>query len=164
MTPACFQEIVNLPADAVPLSEPLASMPRWPNFVSSNVMTYATGQVVQEEMKGTTRTVGGKYIVSAVQSRFYEQPMHSVVAYDAKAAAIKAYGLYGDGRGGHRVTEGLVAFDFAKKTYTVTSAYDGFKKATAGRYTDTEDRSKTIVYRDGALFLTREVTTRPVVK
>ena len=161
MTPTRFQQIVNMPADTVPLSAPLSSLPRWPQFVTSNVMTYAAGRVFQEELKGTTRTVGGKYIVSAVQSRFYQQPLHSIVAYDAQASAIKTYGLSGDGRGGSRVTEGLVAFDFAKKTYTMTSTYEGFQETTTGNYADREDRSKTVVYKDGALFLTREVITRP---
>jgi hypothetical protein len=72
--------------------------------------------------------------------------------------------IYGDGHGGDIVTEGTVVYDYAKKTYTITSAYgDSFKETTTGSYTDTEDFAKTVVYKDGTLFMTREVKTWPLV-
>ena len=112
----------------------------------------------------TAHAVGGKYIVFEFYSQFYHQTMNSILGYDAKARALKTYGLYGDGHGGNRVTEGTVVYDYARKTYTITSAYDDFKETTTGSYTDTEDVAKTVAYKDGALFMTREVTTRPVSK
>ena len=36
-------------------------------------------------------------------------------------------------------------------------------KDAADSYTDTEDYAKTVVYKDGVLFMTREVKTRPLV-
>jgi len=77
--------------------------------------------------------------------------------------ACGGYGLYGNGRGGDILTEGTAVYDYAKKTYTITSSYgDGFKEITTGSYTDTEDSAKTVVHKDGVLFMTREVKTHPV--
>jgi hypothetical protein len=164
MTPARFREIVGTPGDAVPLVPQLAAVPFWTNAVVSNVMTYASGKVFREEMTQTARTVGGKYVVFTVQSKFYNQPMNSILAYDAKASTLKVYGLYGNGPGGDIVTEGTAVYEFAKKTYTIISSYgDGFKETTTGSYTDTEDSAKTVVYKEGVLFMTREVKTRPIV-
>jgi len=164
MTPARFREIVGTPGDAVPLAPQLAAVPFWTNAVVSNVMTYASGKVFQEEMTQTARTEGGKYVVFTVQSKFYNQPMNSILAYDEKASALKMYGLYGNGPAGDIVMEGTAAYDYAKKTYTITSSYgDGFKETTTGSYTDKEDSAKTVVYKDGVLFMTREVKTRPIV-
>ena len=164
MTPARFREIVGTPGDAVPLAPQLAAVPFWTNATVSNVMTYASGKVFQEEMAQTARTVGGKYVVFTVQSKFYNQQMNSVLAYDEKASVLKVYGLYGDGHGGDIVTEGTAVYNYAKKTYTITSSYgDGFKETTTGSYTDTEDSAKTMVFKDGVLFMTREVKTHPFV-
>lgn len=148
----------------MPLSEPLSSLPLWSKVVASNVVTYATGQVIAEEMQGSVHTVEGKYIVYSVDSQFYHQTLRSIAAYDAKASAIKVYCLYGDGQGGNRVTEGTLISDFAKKTYTITSRYDDYQESTTGSYTDTEDVSKTLVYKSGGLFLTRELITRRVIE
>jgi hypothetical protein len=164
MSPARFREIVGMPGDAVPLAPQLAAVPFWTNAVVSNVMTYASGKVFREEMTQTARTVDGKYVVFIVQSKFYNQPMNSILTYNAKASALKVYGLYGNGPGGDIVTESTAVYDFAKKTYTITSSYgDGFKETTTGSYTDTEDSAKTVGYKEGVLFMTREVKTRPIV-
>jgi hypothetical protein len=164
MTLARFREIVGTPGDAVPLMPQLAAVPFWTNAVVSNVMTYASGKVFREELTQTARTVGGKFVVFTVQSKFYNQPMNSILAYDEKASALKVYGLYGDNHAGDIVTEGTAAYDYTKKTYTSISSYgDGFKETTTGSYTDTEDSAKTVVYKDGVLFMTREVKTRPTV-
>jgi hypothetical protein len=164
MTPARFREIVGTPGDAVSLAPQLAAVPFWTNATISNVMTYASGTVFQEEMTQTARTVGGKYVVFTVQSKFYNQPMNAILTYDKKSSALKVYGLYDDGHGGDIVTEGTAVYNYAKKTYIVTSSYgDGFKETTTGSYSDTEDSAKTVVYKDGVLFMTREVKTRPLV-
>jgi hypothetical protein len=147
MTPARFREIVGTPGDVVPLMPQLAAVPFWTNAVVSNVMTYASGKVV-----------------FTVQSKFYNQPMNSILAYDEKASALKVYGLYGDGHAGDIVTEGTAIYDYARKTYSIISSYgDGFKETTTGSYTDTEDSAKTVGYKEGVLFMTREVKTRPIV-
>ena len=165
MTPVRFREIVGAAGDAVPLAPQLAAVPFWTNATISNVMTYASGKVFREELTQTVRTVGGKYVVFTVQSKFYNQPMNSILAYDQKASALKVYGLYGDSNAGDIVTEGTAVYDFAKKTYTITSSYgDSFTETTTGSYTDTKDSAKTVVYKGGVLFMTREVKTQQMGK
>jgi hypothetical protein len=163
MTPARFQEIVSTPCDTVPLASELASVPFWTNAVVSNVMTYASGKVVREEMTQTACTVAGKYIVFSVQSRFYNRTMHAIATYDVKAAALKLYGFYSDEHGRDVVTEATIVYDYTKKTYTITSSYGAFRETTTGSYTGTEDTAKTVVYKDGELFMTREVKTRQLL-
>jgi hypothetical protein len=164
MTPAQFRGIVGAQGDEVPLAPRLASVPFWTHAIISNVMTYASGKVFREELTLSARTVGGKYVVFTVQSKFYHQPMNSILAYDEKVSALKVYGLYGNGHGDDIVTEGTAVYDYAKKTYTITSSYgEGFKETTTGSYTDTEDFAKTVVSKEGILFMTREVKTRPFV-
>jgi hypothetical protein len=163
MTPARFREIVGQPGDAVPLVPKLAAVPFWTNATISNVMTYASGKVLQEKLTQTARTVDGKYEVFTVQSKFYNHPMNAILTYDEKASALKVFGLFGDGYGGDVVTCGTAVYDYAKKTYTITSSYgDGFKETTTGSYTDKEDFAKTVVNKNGFLFMTREARTIPV--
>jgi hypothetical protein len=162
MTPARFLEIASTPGDAVPLIAPLAAVPFWTNGVVTNVMTYASGKVFEEVMNGTAHTIGGKYVVFTAFSQFYKQPMQAILGYDAKASVLKTYGLYGNGHGSNIVTEATVVYDFGKKTYTITSSYGDFKETTTGSYTDTEDVAKTVVFKNGTRFMTREVVTRPV--
>jgi hypothetical protein len=163
MTPELFRKIVATPGDSVPLAPQLAAAPFWTNAVVSNEMTYASGKIFTEEMTQTARTVRSKYVVFTVQSKYYNQPMSAILAYDEKASTLKVYGLYGNSHGGDIVTEGAIVYDYAKKTYTSTSSYgDGFKEITTGSYTDTEDVAKTVVYKDGVSSMTREVVTRPV--
>ncbi|MEI7809755.1 MAG: hypothetical protein WCJ07_14855 [Verrucomicrobiota bacterium] len=164
MTPGRFRDIVNSPADAVPLVSQLAAVPLWTNAVVSNVMTYASGKVFSEEMTQTARTVGGRYVVFTVQSKFYNQPMNALLVFDEKTAALKTYGLYRDSHGDDMMTEGTVVYNYAKKTYTITSSFGaGFNETTTGSYTDTEDHANSKVYQSGALFMSREVVTRPFI-
>jgi len=163
MPPKLFREIISMAGDNAPLLPQLASVPLWTNSVASNVMTYTSGKVFREEITVNARTVRGKYVVFTAQSKLYGQPMESILAYDQKVAALKIYGLYGDGRGGDIVTEGTTTYNYTKKTYTITSSYgDNFKETTNGSYTDTEDLAKSEVYKDGVLVMKREVITRPV--
>lgn len=162
MNPARFQQIVKRSGDTAPLVPELASVPFWTNAVVSNVMIYTSGKVFQEEMTQTAHTVDGKYLVFTAGSKFYHQIMNAVLAFDKKESTLKLYGLYGDGHGGDVVTEGEVVYDYTRKTYTITSSYgEGYKETTNGSYTEKADYSKTLVYKDGSLFLTREVWTRP---
>lgn len=162
MTPARFREIASAPGDAVPLIAPLAAIPFWTNAVATNVMTYASGKVFTEVATATAHTVRGRYVVFKFYSHYYQRTMNAILGYDVKASAPKTYGLYGDGQGGDVVTEGLVTYDLKHKTYTITSAYGDFKETTTGSYTDTEDVARTVVNKNGALFMTRTVVTRPV--
>ena len=40
---------------------------------------------------------------------------------------------------------------------------DGLMETTTGSYTDKEDSAKTVMYKNGVIFLMREVKTRPIV-
>ena len=120
-------------------------------------MTYASGKVFSEEMSQTAKTVGGKHIVFTAESKYYQQTMNCLLTYDENAAALKTYGLYGE-----TVTEGTVVYDAAKKIYAITSSYgDGFLEVTVGSYSDKESSDRTLVYKHGVLFVTRNVECRP---
>lgn len=121
-------------------------------------MTYASGKIFSEEMSQTAKTVGGKYIVFAADSKYYQQTMNCILTYDERAAAIKIYGLYGE-----HVTEGIVIYDALKNIYAITSSYgDGFLEVTVGSYSDTESSDRTLIYKDGVLFVTRNAKGWPV--
>jgi len=158
MTPERFKEIVAMPGDALPLPSQITSAgSMWTNAIASVVMKYQTGKVFTETIKVSGKTVGGKYLVFTAQSKFYQQPMNSIVTYDAKASALKTYALFG----------GVLTFttsvaDYDKKIYAENSSYgDGFDEITVGSYSDTENSERTMVYQNGVLFMTREVKTHP---
>jgi hypothetical protein len=81
------------------------------------------------------------------------------VPYDAQAAALKTYGLYTDEQGRDVLTAGTIVYNFAHKTYTITSSHGDYKETTTGSYTDSQDTAKTQIYQNGELFMTREVKT-----
>lgn len=142
----------------MPLLSQLSAIPLWTNATVSNLMKYASGKVFKEEMLQTSRTVGGKYVVFTCQSKFYQQSISSILTYDEKASAVKVYGLYGE-----VVTEGTVVYDYEKKIYAITSNYgEDFKEITVGSYSDTESSDRTLVYKAGVLFMTREVKSHPI--
>ena len=89
--------------------------------------------------------------------------MNAILTFDEKAQFLKVYGLFSDGQGGDIVTCGTAVYDYAKKTYTISSSYgDGFSETTTGSYTDREDVARTVVYKNGFLFMTRVARTRPL--
>ena len=165
LTPDKFREIVATPGDKVPLQPKLAAgSPLWTNATVDVVLKYQTGKVFKEDITQTAKTIDGKYIVFTGQSQFYHQPMSSILTYDEKASALKVYGLYGDGHGSDVVTEGLIVYDYGKKIYSASSTYgDGFKEITVGSYSDMESSDRTLVYKNGILFMTREVKSHPAV-
>jgi hypothetical protein len=159
MTPELFRQIVAKPGDHVLLIPELSDVPIWTNADVHVVMKYASGRTFTEKVMQTTHTVDGKYIIYTINSDFYHQTMSSIMAFDEKASTLKVYGLYSDSHGGDAITESAVVYDYAKKTYTGTSSYgDGFKEITTGSYNSTNDFSHTLVYKNGALFMTREVS------
>jgi hypothetical protein len=161
MTPARFREIASTPGDNVPLNPKLSAMgPVWRNVVVSVILKYEDGKTFKEEISGTSKTIGGKYIVTTVLSRLYKQPMDSILTYDEKASTYKVFAIYGD-----TVTESRMAYNFSKKIYAENSAYgDGFTELGVGSYTDTENLDRTLIFKNGVLFCTRESKTMPVDK
>lgn len=163
MTPAHFREIVKAPGDAVPLIPAMTSLPYWTNAAGSNVMTYADGRVVHEQLSQTARTVRGQYVVFNIYSQLNRDWMNSIMAYDEAAKAVKVYGLYTDIRGRDMLTAGTITYDRAKGTYRETSAFgNGFREITDGVHTAARDSAKSMVYQGGRLVLSREATTWPV--
>ena|ERR1700733_12547318 len=157
MTPELFRQIVAKPGDHIPLMPELSDVPIWTNADVHIMMKYVSGKTFTEKITQTTRTADGKYIIYTINSEFYHQTMSSIMTFDEKASTLKVYGLYSGGHGGDVITESAVVYDYAKKTYTGTSSYgDGFKEITTGSYTSTNDFSNTLVYKNGALFMTRE--------
>lgn len=162
MTPARFHQIVNTPGDGKPVVGPMAASPFWTNATVHIVMTYASGTNFEEEMPVTGRLVGGKYFVGAMESKYYHQTMYSIVECDPEFPRVKIYSLFGDGHGGESVVDATAVYDLSARTYTTTSSYGDFKETGSGHFTDTEDVSKTLIYKNGALFMTREIEARPV--
>lgn len=158
MTPELFQQIVATPGDGLPLPPQITSaMPLWTNATATVVMKYQTGKIYTESGKVSARSVGGKYVVFTVQSKFYKQPVNSILTYDTKASAIKTYGFYGG-----TVTIATAVIDYDKKIYAENSTYgDGFNEITVGSYSNTESSEHTIVYHNGVLAMTRDVDTHP---
>jgi hypothetical protein len=154
-----FDDLFATPGDNVPLSPVLANgFPHWSSSVSSTVLKYASGQVVTDDLQVTSKTIRGKYIVYSMWSKFYNQEMHSILAYDEKSGGVKAYVPYGDG-----LVETHFVYDAKTRTNTEKYSYgDGFTVTTTGFCSDTGDSSHSLIYQHGALFVTRDATNRPV--
>jgi len=156
MTPARFREIVVTPGDNLPLSPKLAiAGPVWTNATVSISLKYPDGKAFEENVTETTKTVGGKYIVTTVRSMFSKQPMDSILTYDEKASAFKVWAILGG-----TIVEGHIVYDFQKKIYAVNSTYgSGVTELGVGSYTDTESSNRTLIFTNG-LFLCERVSTR----
>jgi hypothetical protein len=149
-----FTKIASSPGDDTPLLSQLAKAgPHWANAAVSVAIKYQDGRVFNEKMASTSKTVNGKYIVTTAESQFYHQKMTAVSTFDEKASAYRTWGLIGN-----VVTEQTAVYDFDKKIYATSSSYgDGFIEAGVGSYSDAAESSKTLVYKNGVLFMTRDV-------
>ncbi|MDR3458353.1 MAG: hypothetical protein P4N60_12960 [Verrucomicrobiae bacterium] len=159
MTIARFREIASSPGDTVPLNPKLSvAGPLWTNATIAISLKYENGKNFKEVVAETAKTVGGKYVVTTVQSQFYKQPMDSIMTYDEKASAYKVWAIFGE-----TITEGHIVYDFQKKIYAMNSAYgDGFTELGVGSYTSTESSDQTLIFKNGVLFSTRESKCMPV--
>jgi hypothetical protein len=158
LTVAQFKKIVATPGDTKPLRAELAALPFWRNAICSVRLKYEEGRLVTEDCPQTAKTVGGKYIVITTESQLYKQPMHCIVGYDQRASAIKQWGLYKD-----TVTEATMIFDTEKKLTASTSSYGGgFMEISISSASENEMSVHGRVFKNGVLFLTREVKTRPL--
>lgn len=152
-----FRQIAATPADAAPLPLQITSAgPMWTNATATVLMRYQSGRVYTDNMKVTAKSVGGKYRVFTAQSQIYKTPVNSIVMYDDKAKALKTLGLEGD-----TVTVATSVVDYDKKIYAETSSYgEGFTEITAGTYSMNMDSEQTAVFKNGVLYMTREVKTQ----
>jgi hypothetical protein len=155
-----FNQIASASGDNTTLSDKLAAFPFWTNSEANVFLKYEDGRTFKEDDVQTAKTINGKYIVFTTQSQFYKKPMNSIVMYDEKASAFKILAVYGD-----TVVAGTIVLDSEKKTYKTSSAYeDGFTEVGSGSYSDKESSERTLVYKNGILFMTREVKSKPLVK
>jgi hypothetical protein len=158
LTPAQFKKIVATPGDNKPLRPELAALPFWRSAICSVTLKYEEGRLVKEDCPQTAKTVDGKYIVITTDSQLHKQPMYCIVGYDQHASAIKQWSLYKD-----TVTEATMIFDPEKKITASTSAYGGgYMEISVTSTSDNEMSGRGLVYKNGVLFLTREVKTRPL--
>ena len=158
MTPELFNKLVATPGDTNSLRPELASLPFWRDAKCSVTLKYQDGKVFKEECIQSAKTIGGRYIVFSTDSQYYKQTMHAVAGYDEKASAIRQWGLFGN-----TLTESTMIFDSEKKTSASTSTYaGGFMEISVGSCSDKEMSDRALVYKDGVLFMTREVKTWPI--
>jgi len=159
ITPERFQQLVDAPGDDVPmLSFVTNGIPHWSNTVVSMTMTYASGKVVPVEFPVNSKTIGGRYIVYSVQLKDSVQEQHSILEADKTAGRFKVYFLRNNA-----LNSADVVYDLKAKTYSSKTTYgDGFVETTTGSYSDTENVSHTVVYKNGALVVTRDATNHPV--
>ncbi len=159
MTPERFREIVATPGDAVALRPELTSLPLWKEAKGSVNMQYTDGRVFSEECTHTAKAIDGNYIVFTIDSKFYGRPVHAIRGYDEKASAIHTWSLFGDA-----LVESTVNVDPVKKVFAETATYEGgFLEIVVGTYSDEEISERSLVYKNGVLFMTREAKTTPIV-
>jgi len=154
-----FTKIASSPGDDKPLLPQLAKAgPHWANATVAVTIKYQDGRVFNEKMASTSKTVNGKYVVTTAESQFYHQKITAISTFDERASAYRTWSLIGN-----VVAEQTAVHDFDKKIYATSSSYgDGFVEVGAGSYSDAAESSKTLVYKDGVLFMTREVRVTPI--
>ncbi len=157
MTVEKFKEITAMPGDDKALPPQLAEFPFWKNAKCRIVMKYQDGKTTEEECKATDKKIGGKYLVSGLESKTYKQPIYTITTYDEDSSAIKEWSLLGE-----TLTESTVVIDAKNNSFASSSTYaDGFMEVTVGAFSSKELSSKSLVYKNGKLFLTREVKAFP---
>ncbi len=157
MTPEHFRALVATTGDSKPLRPELAPLPHWKSAKCRVTLNFQDGRVFKEEMPQTAKTIDGNYIVFSADSQFYKQRMHSIVGYDDTAHAIKQWALFGE-----TLTEETMLYDFDKKISASTSRYaGGFMEITVASFSEKELSGRALAYKDGVLYLTREVTISP---
>jgi hypothetical protein len=158
MTLEQFSKFVDAPGDTNALRPELASLPFWRNGTCSVTLKYQDGRIFKEECVQTAKTVGGKYIVFSTDSQYYKQRMYSIAGYDEKASAIRLWAHFGD-----TLTEATMIFDSDRKISASTASYaGGFMEISVGSHSEKEMSDHTLVFKDGVLFMTRDVLTRPI--
>jgi len=153
-----FTKIAAEPGDDTPLQPQLAKAgPRWTNATVTVALKYQDGRVFNEQGASVSRTVKGRYIVTTFDSQYYHQKMTAISTFDEKVSAYKTWGLFGN-----MISEQTSVYDFDKKIYATSGAYgDGFTELGVGSYTDKAETSRTLAYKNGVLYLTRDVTVTP---
>ena len=159
MTVERFGEVCTAPGDDASLPPRLASFPQWKDSRVSNTLTYRDGRVFEEECRATTRTVQGRYVVSALESKLYGKKWHSILGFDEKAEAFKLWSLFGE-----ILTEAILVVDLDTGTTAGSSTYgDDVVEIFTTRFSQEESVSRSQVFQKGVLKLTRVSRETPVL-
>ena len=156
MTLGRFRRLVATRGDTNALRRELAFLPFWTTSKCSVTMKYQDGRIFKEESTQTAKTIEGKYVVFSTESKIYKQTINSIAVYDDKASAIQLWGLYGD-----TLAKETLVFDPEKKINAGTSTYGDFTEISVGSSTANETSDHALVYRNGVLFMTRDIKTVP---
>jgi len=157
MTPERFKQLVATPGDNTALRPELASLPFWKNSKCNVTMKWQNGKIFKEDCLQTSKTIGGKYLVFTTESKFYNRTMYAVGEYDEKASAIRLWGLYEN-----TLTQATMVVDLEKKISASTSNYGDFMEISVGSCSANEMSDHTLVYKNGVLFMTRDVKAQPL--
>ena len=157
MTIEQFNSLVVAPGDTNALRTELASLPFWKIAKCSTTFKLPDGRVFTEESVANTKTIGGKYIVCSMDSKFLKEPQRAVIAYDEKASAIKSWGIAGGS-----LAVSTVVLDPDKKLTASSGAHGEFMEISVGSYSQTESFSRVTVYKNGVLSLTRDARYWPI--
>jgi hypothetical protein len=160
MTPEQFRRLAATEGDSVPLRAELRPLPVWKASQCSITMSYQDGKVVKEECAQSSKTIQGQYIVFTVDSKVYKRPMSAIVGYDETASAIRTWALFGN-----TLIQSTMVFDPEKKISASTSTYpEGFMEISVGSHTEKESSERCLVYKNGVLFMTREMKSWPIAE
>jgi hypothetical protein len=155
-----FNQIASASGDNTPLVGKLATFPFWTKEEVSIFVNYESGTTSKEDVIQTAKTINGKYIVFTNQIQFIKQSMTSIVIYDEKTSAFKILAV-----SGNTIVQRTVVLDDGKKTYKISSSFDdGLTETGDGSYSDKQIYEKTCCYKNGVLFMTREVKSMPIEK
>ena len=159
MTVERFKTLVAAPGDKQPLIRELSVMPVWRAFKASISLRFEDGRSFDEECLATSKTVEGRYIVVSLESKLYKQTVNAITGYDAKAKAIRNWGLFGE-----KLAEATVVIDPEHKTSASSASLgDGLTEIAVSSFNEDEVTTRASVFKDGALFMTRIGKAHPIV-
>jgi hypothetical protein len=158
MTVERFKTLIAAPGDTNALRPELASLPFWTNATCGITLTYAAdGRTIKEECTQTAKTVEGRYIVFSTYSKDDKRTVYAVVEYDEAASAYRQWGVNGE-----TLIGATMIFDHERRISASTASYSGgFMELSVGSRTPKQMFDRTSVYKDGALYMKREVRTLP---
>ena len=157
MTLEKFNTLVATPGDTNALRPELSSFPLWTAARCTTVIKLPDGQVFTEESVATAKTIGGKYIVCSMGSQFSKEPLQSVIGYDEQASALKSWGIAGSS-----LAVGTIVLDPQRRITAFSGTHGDVMQISVGTYSDTNSFSRTLVYKNGVLSLTRHVSLWPM--
>lgn len=158
MTLAKFRKIASSDGDAKAMRPELSKIPIWKESDAELKLNYADGRTILEKTRVTTKTVEGNYIVYSGYSTLYKTSMSSIIGYDEDASSITQWGVFGD-----VLVKAIIVRDDKNKTSASFSQYgDGYEEIATEHFSEAEITGHAKVFKDGVLFMTREIIARPV--